>query len=112
MPSDVYNTANKLAKELWEIHPSGARSVKVWTDKNPECWYHYWEYGNLELNDPPLPEDDSLCLAIQTEWQLEMMVRHGHRSAMSMDATFSTNAKLKVCCHFLFYFPLTILFHV
>ena len=96
MPSDVYNIANKLAKELWEKHPNDAMSVRLWTDENPDCWYHYREYGTLELNDAPPPEDDPFCLAIQTEWQLEMMVRHGHRRALSMDATFSTNAP-KVC---------------
>ena len=92
MPSDVYNIANKLAKELWEKHPSDAMSVRLWTDENPDSWYHYREYGNLELNDPPPPEDDPFCLALQTDWQLEMMVRHGHGRALSMDATFSTNA--------------------
>ena len=96
MPSDVYNIANKLAKELWEKHPSDAMSVRMWTDENADCHYHYREYGTVELNEPPPPEDDPFCLAIQTEWQLEMMVRHGHRRALSMDATFSTNAP-KVC---------------
>ena len=92
MPSDVYNIANKLAKELWEKHPKDAMSVRMWTEKNSDSWYHYQEYGNLELNDPPPSEDDPFCLAIQTDWQLEMMVKHGHRSALSMDATFSTNS--------------------
>ena len=92
MPSDVYNLANKLAKELWEKHPKDAMSVRMWTDENPKDWYHYQEYGNIELNEPPPAEEDPFCLAIQTEWQLEMMVRHGHRKALSMDATFSTNS--------------------
>ena len=91
MPSDVCNIANKLAKELWEKHPQDAMSVRMWTDKNPDCFYHYQEYDNLELNDPPSLEDDPFCLAIQTEWQLQMMVRHGHKRALSMDATFSIN---------------------
>ena len=46
----------------------------------------------MELNDPSPSEDDPFCLAIQTDWQLEMMVKHGHRNALSMDATFSTNS--------------------
>lgn len=91
MPSDVYNIANKLAKELWEKHPSDAMSVRLWTDENPDSWFHYREYGTVELNEPPPPEDDPFCLAIQIEWQLEMMIRHGHGRALSMDATFSTN---------------------
>ena len=66
-------------------------SVRMWTKENPDSWYHYQEYGNLELNNPP-SEDDPFYLAIQTDWQLEMMVKHGHRSDLSMDATFSTNS--------------------
>jgi hypothetical protein len=104
MPFDVYNIANKLAKELWEKHPKDAMSVRMWTEDNPDSWYHYQEYGNLELNDPPPSEDDPFYLAIQTDWQLQMMVRHGHRSALSMDATFSTNS-LKVLL-FVTQFPL------
>jgi len=92
MPSDVYNIANKLAKELWEKHPRDAMSVRMWTDENPSYFYHYRECGNLDLNDPPTAEEDPFCLAIQTEWQLKMMVRHGHKKALFMDATFSTNA--------------------
>ena len=96
IPTDVCNIANKLAKELWEKHSRDAMSVRMWTDENQDCFYHYQEYGNLELNDPPPLEDDPFCLAIQTEWQLQMMVRHGHKRALSMDATFSTNEP-KVC---------------
>ena len=66
-------------------------SVKMWTDENPNCLYHYQEYGNLELNDPPSLEDGPFCPAIQTEWQLQMMVHDGHKWALSMDGTFSTN---------------------
>ena len=67
-------------------------SVRMWTEENPDSWYHYQEYGNLELNDPPPSEDDLFCWAIQTDWQLEMMVRHSHRSELSIGATFCTNS--------------------
>ena len=66
MPSDVYNITNKLVKELWEKHPKDAMSVKMWIEENPDSWYHYQEYGNLKLNDPPPSEDDSFFLTIQT----------------------------------------------
>ena len=96
MHSDVYNITNKLVKKLWEKHPNDAMSVRMWTEKNPDSWYYQHEYGNLELNEPPPSEDDLFCLAIQTDWQLEMMVKHSHRSALSMDVTFYTNFS-KVC---------------
>ena len=54
----------------------------------------YHEFGNINLNDAaPSTEEEEVpyCLAIQTTWQLEMMVRYGHRRQLSMDATFGTN---------------------
>lgn len=99
LPHDIGNIAKALAKELWEKHPRDALSVRMWTLENQESWYHYNEYGNIQLNDPP-PNDDPFCLAIQTDWQLEMMVRHGHQRALSMDATFGTNEpKVKFTHH-------------
>jgi hypothetical protein len=90
LPADVHNIAKKLAKELWEKHPRDALSVRMWTLENPDAFFYYNEYGNIDLNEPPA-NDDPFCLAIQTDWQLEMMVRHGHNRALSIDATFGTN---------------------
>jgi hypothetical protein len=42
------------------------------------------------MNEPP-KEECTYTLGIQTEWQLSMMVLHGHNSAVSFDATFGTN---------------------
>ena len=66
MPIDLYNIANKLAKELWEKHPRDAMSVRMWKDKNLDYFYHSQEYGNMELNDPPSLEDDPICLNKQS----------------------------------------------
>ena len=52
MPTDVYYLANKLAKELWEKHPRDAMSVRMWTDENQDSFYHYREYGNIDINEP------------------------------------------------------------
>ena len=35
--------------------------------------------------------DVPFSLGIQTAWQLEMMAKFGHNSALSIDATFGTN---------------------
>jgi hypothetical protein len=32
-------------------------------------------------------------IVIQTEWQKEMMLHHGHESGVSINATFGTNDK-------------------
>ena len=51
-------------------------TVRMWTNENLNCFYHYQEYGSLELDDQPPLEDDPFWLAIQMEWKLEMMVRY------------------------------------
>jgi hypothetical protein len=66
----------------------------MWKEENEDSVYHYHEFGNINLNDdaPSTEEEEApYCLAIQTPWQLEMMVRYGHRRQLSMDATFGTN---------------------
>ena len=90
LPHDVYNIANKLAKELWEKHKRDRISVQMWTLSNPNSFYHYNEFGNIDINEPPT-DDDPFCLAIQIKWQLKMMVEHGDKRALSIDATFGTN---------------------
>jgi hypothetical protein len=42
------------------------------------------------VNLPP-KEVCTYTLGIQTEWQLRMMVAHGHQSTILFDATFGTN---------------------
>jgi hypothetical protein len=32
-------------------------------------------------------------IGIQTEWQKQMMLRHGHENGIFIDATFGTNDK-------------------
>lgn len=52
--------------------------------------YYYNVYGNLDLNDAS-KDNGPFSLAIQRDWQLYMMVRHGHWRAILIDATFDTN---------------------
>ncbi|PRQ34457.1 hypothetical protein RchiOBHm_Chr5g0069181 [Rosa chinensis] len=46
-------------------------------------------------------ETDSFILGIQTEWQLQQLIRFGHRSLIAIDSTFGIK-RLKVthplCC--------------
>jgi hypothetical protein len=48
--------------------------------------------GNLQGNNM------HFTIGIQTQWQREMVLRCGHESVVSIDATFQTNDK-KVCNH-------------
>ncbi len=104
MPDDVYNMCKKCATKLWKKHPRDLLSVRMWKEENEDNIFHYHEFGNLDLNEaapPPDEEEIPLCLAIQTPWQLEIMLRYGHKRQIAMDAIFGTNEP-KVCyafCH-------------
>ncbi len=37
-------------------------------------------------------------LDIQTPWQREMMIEHGHQRGVAIDATFGTNEKKVIHC--------------
>jgi hypothetical protein len=43
--------------------------------------------NNLENNHMPF------TIGIQTKWQKQMTLRHGHDNGVSIDATFKTNDK-------------------
>ena len=76
----------------------------MWKKENEDNVLHYHEFGNLDLNEaisPPDKEETPFCLAIQTPWQLEILLRYGHKRQIAMDATFRINES-KVCyvfCH-------------
>ena len=62
----------------------------MWAVENPDSVFYYQEHSLMDFNSQT--QDDSLfTIGIQTEWQLEMMAKFGHNSALSIDATFGTN---------------------
>jgi hypothetical protein len=61
----------------------------MWVIKNREKVFFYQESnvqveGNLHDGNMPF------TIGIQTKWQKEMMLRHGHESGVSIDVTFGT----------------------
>jgi hypothetical protein len=44
----------------------------------------------MDLNLPS-QDDTPFTFGIQTLWQAKMMIKFGHKSSISFDATFSTN---------------------
>lgn len=73
--------------------------VRMWANKNLDCFYHYREYDNLEFNDLPRLEDDLFCLAIQMKWQLEMMVWHAQVGTIRECYIFNKQAQGKYVNH-------------
>jgi hypothetical protein len=91
MLDDIHNIAKKRAQELYQKHKNDALSVHMWTEENWDCVFNYQEHELIDINAEP-KEECTYTLGIQTEWQLQMMAYHGHKSAVSFDATFGTNA--------------------
>ena len=90
LPVDVRNICRKRAEELWEKHPSDPVSVRMWVMENPENVFYYQEHSLLDINSQ-VQNDSPFTLGVQTEWQLQMMIKFGHKSALSIDATFGTS---------------------
>lgn len=96
---DIRNISGKLAQESYMLHKNDAQSVRMWVQRNSDKVFYYTESNNEkpisvpgELTGVNMP----FTIGIQTLWQKEMMLKHGHRSGISVDATFGTNEK-KVC---------------
>jgi hypothetical protein len=95
LPVDVRNICRKRAEELWEKHPSDPVSVRMWVMENPENVFYYQEHDLLDINSQ-VQDDSPFTLGVQSEWQLEMMVKFGHNSVFAIDSTFGTS-QTRVC---------------
>ena len=59
--------------------------------KNPKNMFYYQKYSLLDIN-LQVQNDSRFTIRLQYEWQLEMMVKSGHKeNALSIDATFVTS---------------------
>jgi hypothetical protein len=85
----------KLAKKTYKKHENDAQSVQMWVIKNKYKVFFYRKSG-LQVDGGLQGSNMSFTIGIQTKWQREMMLRCGHESGVSIDATFGTN-KNKVC---------------
>jgi hypothetical protein len=84
---NIIHLARKLAKKTYKKHENDAHSVRMWVVENKDKVFFYQEsgqhvQGNLENNQLPF------TVGIQTEWQRQMMLRHGHEIGISIDVTF------------------------
>jgi hypothetical protein len=89
---DICNLAAKLIKETYKKYENDAKSIKMCVIENRNKVFFYQEFnvqveGNLHGGNMPF------TIGIQTKWQKEMMLHHGHESGISIDATFKTNDK-------------------
>ena len=92
---DIRNVAGRLAIETYKRDNNDAKSVRMWVQENPFLVFYYKESG-VHVRGAITRDNIPFTIGIQTAWQQDMMLKHGHKKAVSMDATFATNEN-KVC---------------
>ena len=94
---DIRNVAGRLAIETYKRDNNDAKSVRMWVQEHPQLVFYYKETG-LHVRGAITRANIPFTIGIQTAWQQDMMLKHGHKKAVSIDATFATNEN-KVTVH-------------
>lgn len=75
----------KIRRTTYELDMDDAVSVGMWVENNQDKVFFFEDYS----------KSDTFAIGIQTDWQLQQMVRFGNRSLLASDSKFGSN-KLKV----------------
>lgn len=75
-----------IKRSTHELDLDDQASIKMWVERNKKSVFFYQDTS----------ETDAFILGIQTEWQLQQMVRFGHHSLVAADSRFGIK-KHKVC---------------
>ncbi|XVF11118.1 hypothetical protein REPUB_Repub07fG0241600 [Reevesia pubescens] len=67
-----------IKRSTHELDLDDQASIRIWVERNKKSIFFYQDTS----------ETDPFILGIQTEWQLQQMVRFGHRSLIAADSTF------------------------
>ncbi|XP_022737977.1 uncharacterized protein LOC111290777 isoform X2 [Durio zibethinus] len=67
-----------IKRSTHELDLDDQASIRMWVERNKKSIFFYQDTS----------ETDPFILGIQTEWQLQQMVRFGHRSLLAADSTF------------------------
>lgn len=94
---DIRNMAGILQKDVYMKNPNDAESVRMWVKENPNLVFYYQETGQ-KVPGSLLADNMPFVDGIQTAYQYDQMLKHGHSNAVAIDATFGTNDK-KVRCN-------------
>ena len=87
---DIRNVAGRLAIETYKRDNNDAKHVRMWVQEHPELVFYYKESG-LHVRGAITRYNIPFTIGIHTSWQTDMMLKHGHKKAVSIDATFATN---------------------
>lgn len=74
-----------IKRSTHELDLDDHASIRLWIERNKKSLFYYQETSDTE----------HFILGIQTEWQLQQMIRFGHRNIVALDSTFGIK-KLKV----------------
>ncbi|KAK2976423.1 hypothetical protein RJ640_007461 [Escallonia rubra] len=80
----VHKLGMIIKRSSHELDLDDQASIRMWVDRNKKSIFFYQDTS----------ETDPFILGIQTEWQLQQMIRFGHRSLIAADSTFGIK-KLK-----------------
>ena len=81
----VRRQERSIRRSTYELDADDAVSVKMWVESHQNLVFFYEDFT----------DSDPFTLGIQTEWQLQQMIRFGNHSLIAYDSRFGTN-KLKV----------------
>nr|CAD1823723.1 unnamed protein product [Ananas comosus var. bracteatus] len=73
-----------IKRSTHELDLDDQASIRMWVERNKKSVFFYQDST----------ESDPFILGIQTEWQLQQMIRFGHQSILACDSTFGIS-KLK-----------------
>ncbi|KAA3476811.1 Arrestin-C [Gossypium australe] len=82
--NDVRNIERVIRNTSHELHIDDACSVKIWVQRHQK---HVFYFQDASASEP-------FILGIQTDWQLQQMLRHGQNGSVASHSTFGSK-KLK-----------------
>ncbi|KAG2711555.1 hypothetical protein I3843_04G075900 [Carya illinoinensis] len=74
----VHKLGMIIKRSTHELDLDDQASIRMWVERNKKSIFFYQDTS----------EEDPFILGIQTEWQLQQMIRFGHRSLIAADSTF------------------------
>ncbi|KAD5803097.1 hypothetical protein E3N88_14457 [Mikania micrantha] len=72
----VHKLGMIIKRSTHELDLDDEASVRIWAERNKKSIFYYQETA------------EPFVLGIQTEWQLQQMLRFGHHSIIAVDSTF------------------------
>ncbi|XP_075510494.1 uncharacterized protein LOC142546590 [Primulina tabacum] len=67
-----------IKRSTHELDLDDQASIRLWVERNKKSTFFYRD----------MPDSDPFVLGIQTEWQLQQMIRFGHQNFIAVDSTF------------------------